>query len=375
MHTDGIRQYTAHICIPRSNSKKHKEITPKNYGNWQVTYQKVLPPQSDQLNKNQFTLASYTSQDINKQTIITPLHNHKIIEINLNPAHEVTRTGSTESGYSSMSDNSVSQALSRSSSIDSNHSSMSDNSATDQEIATPKSSSRFKRKNAMRSPQHKTDKIHQQQTPLENKDKQLLIERFKTLKDSFYHVGDYLPEDAKNLTSKIETLKIPHSSEQKPKHANQLWNRFCLALQKQLTWSTTTTLTPLSHPFKKLIHKRKAAEEKRSHLYSKLSTTPRKYSTIITRARMLSQTKTMQRKVEQIKDEHYQPQLEQILRDLQEKTLQTKSRQEIERYYEQLYTMLDEKARDIPSEIDKWSKNLLLNRTFIESNLTPKDVH
>ncbi len=193
------------------------------------------------------------------------------------------------------------------------------------------------------------------------------VKCFDGLKGDFFHTGDYLVEHVAELTLKIQKRFVRFSDVSI--HAGQLvfwWNLLCKEAQSHLIWGERVELELLEPSFIKGIEKRKKLEKRRFELYAEhLDKDNNKTGGKAVKA---------QKALEHFKADFYLPEVEKLKQRLCEVSAEEKSRRILGKCYYHLSDVLQGNVRNIVGEVDKWTRNLLLNRTFIESGLTTNDI-
>ena len=193
------------------------------------------------------------------------------------------------------------------------------------------------------------------------------VECFDGLKGDFFHTGDYLVEHIDELYLKLQKRFVRYS--EVSIHAGQLvfwWNLLCKEAQSHLLWCERVELELLPPDFIQSVGKRQKLEKRRSVLH-------REY---LDRNNSKTKDKALnaQKELDNFKSSFYLPEVEKLKRRLCEMSAEEKSRQRLGECYLQLSDVLQGNVRNIVGEVDKWTRNLMLNRTFLESGLTTKDI-
>ncbi|USE39370.1 hypothetical protein [Endozoicomonas sp. SCSIO W0465] len=190
---------------------------------------------------------------------------------------------------------------------------------------------------------------------------------FDELKGDFFHTGDYLVEHIDGLYLKIQKRFVRFSDVST--HSGQLvfwWNLLCKEAQNHLRWCGGVELKPLDSRFIQSVEKRKRFEQTRSKLYA----------VYLNKRTLKTQGKAAkaQHKLDHFKSEFYLPQIEELRHRLCEMSEKEKSRKILGQCHGQLSNVLHGNVRNIVGEVDKWSRNLMLNRLFLESGLATNDI-
>ncbi len=198
-------------------------------------------------------------------------------------------------------------------------------------------------------------------------DVKLFAERFTQLKGDFFHVGDYLVEHINELVEKIPHRQLGERDvSSSVRSLVLLWNCICTSARDHLFWSRDVKLTPLTPQLKAAVDKCRRLEQKRSkrcgeYLVKRSSSARRKAS-------------KAQTDVEVFKANHYLPEIDGLRQALRQQSDHEINRCILIQAHTQLHAIFRSNARNIAAEVDKWVRNILLNRTFIESGLRPSDI-
>lgn len=191
--------------------------------------------------------------------------------------------------------------------------------------------------------------------------------QFAGLKGDFFHVGDYLVEHVNELVGKIRQR---HLHERNVSNGVEplvsLWNCLCSAALNHLLWSRDVTLAPLTREFKANVGKCQHLQRERSKLVGQYFAN-RSKSTHRKAAKA-------QAEVEKFKKNLYLPEVKELKQALLQQSKDEINRGILLDSHAQLHVVLGSNARDIVAEVDKWVRNVLLNRTFTESGLKPSDI-
>ncbi len=226
----------------------------------------------------------------------------------------------------------------------------------------------MRRKNALRfSVLLTTREIELLKRKVLRNDVDYFVKCFDELKGDFFHTGDYLVEHIDELYLKLQKRFVRYS--EVSIHAGQLvfwWNLLCKEAQGHLLWCERVELELLSPDFIQSVGKRKKLEKRRSVLF-------REY---LDKDNSKTRNKAVnaQKELDNFKSAFYLPEVEKMKQRLCEMSAEEKSRQILGKCYLQLSDVLQGNVRNIVGEVDKWSRNLMLNRTFLESGLTPEDI-
>lgn len=191
--------------------------------------------------------------------------------------------------------------------------------------------------------------------------------QFAGLKGDFFHVGDYLVEHVNVLVGKIQQRHLHERNvSDGVEPLVSLWNCLCSSALNHLLWSRDVTLTPLTREFKAKVDKCQSLQQERSKLVGRY---------------LANRSKSARRKaakaqanVESFKTNRYLPEINELRQALRQQSEYEINRGVLLDTHEQLHVVLGSNARNIVAEVDKWVRNLLLNRTFTESGLKPSDI-
>ena len=191
--------------------------------------------------------------------------------------------------------------------------------------------------------------------------------QFAGLKGDFFHIGDYLVEHVNVLVGKIQQRHLHESNvSNEVEPLVSLWNCLCSAALNHLLWSRDITLTPLVPEFKAKVDKCQRLQKERSKLVGQYLASR---SNSVRRKAAKAQTN-----VETFKTNGYLPEINKLRQALCQQSDYEINRSVLLDAHEQLHAVLGSNARNIVAEVDKWVRNLLLNRTFTESGLKPSDI-
>ena len=198
-------------------------------------------------------------------------------------------------------------------------------------------------------------------------DVKLFAEQFTRLKGDFFHVGDYLVEHINELAEKIPHRQLGERDVSSGvRSLVLLWNCVCTSARNHLFWSRDVKLTPLTPQLKAAVDKCRRLEQKRSkhcgeYLVKRSASARRKAS-------------KAQTDIEVFKASHYLPEIDGLRQALRQQSDHEVNRYILIQAHTELHAVFRSNARNIAAEVDKWVRNILLNRTFIESGLRPSDI-